>query len=59
MGYEGDYGSYAYYQKVEVIKKDKKAVMTQAWIIAREAAAKFGGKASQYLSGAMKMAWAA
>jgi hypothetical protein len=39
-------------------KKDKKAVMTRAWVIAKEAAAKFGGKASQYLSGALKAAWA-
>lgn len=39
-------------------KKDKKAVMTRAWVIAKEAQAKFGGKASQYLSGALKAAWA-
>jgi len=39
-------------------KKDKKAVMTRAWVIAKAAAAKFGGKASQYLSGALKAAWA-
>lgn len=39
-------------------KKDKKAVMTRAWVIAKEAQAKFGGKSSQYLSGALKAAWA-
>lgn len=39
-------------------KKDKKAVMQRAWAIAKEAQAKFGGKTSQYLSGALKAAWA-
>lgn len=39
-------------------KKTKKAVMTRAWEVAKEAQAKFGGKASQYLSGALKSAWA-
>lgn len=35
----------------------KKEVMTRAWEIAREAAAKFGGKASQYIGEALKEAW--
>lgn len=35
-----------------------KKIMTRAWEIAREAAAQFGGKAKQYISGALKMAWA-
>lgn len=33
--------------------------MTNAWGIAKEAAKKFGGKAIEYIAGAMKMAWAA
>lgn len=33
-------------------------VMTRAWEIARDAAAKFGGKASQYIALALKDAWA-
>lgn len=37
----------------------KKEVMTKAWKIAKEAAKKFGGKAIEYIAGAMKMAWAA
>lgn len=32
--------------------------MRRAWQIAKDAAAKFGGKAKEYLSEAMKMAWA-
>lgn len=35
-----------------------KEIMTRAWEIAKEAAAKFGGKAKQYISGALKAAWA-
>ena len=35
-----------------------KNVMTKAWEIAREGAAKFGGKASEYFAKALKMAWA-
>lgn len=34
-----------------------KTIMTNAWKIAREAANKFGGKAIEYISGALKMAW--
>lgn len=34
-----------------------KTIMTNAWKIAREAAKKFGGKASEYISGSLKMAW--
>ena len=33
--------------------------MTNAWEIAKVAAKKFGGKAIEYIAGAMKMAWAA
>lgn len=33
--------------------------MTNAWEIAKNAAKKFGGKAIEYIAGAMKMAWAA
>ena len=33
--------------------------MTKAWKIAKEAAKKFGGKAIEYIAGAMKIAWAA
>jgi len=36
----------------------KKTVMARAWEIAREAVANFGGTASEYMSEAMKMAWA-
>lgn len=36
----------------------KKELMTNAWGIAKEAAKKFGGKAIEYIAGAMKMAWA-
>lgn len=34
-----------------------KKVMTNAWKIAKDAAKKFGGKAIEYISGALKMAW--
>lgn len=34
-----------------------KFVMTMAWQIATDAAEKFGGKKSEYISEAMKMAW--
>lgn len=37
----------------------KKELMTNAWGIAKNAAKKFGGKAIEYIAGAMKMAWAA
>lgn len=37
----------------------KKELMKKAWGIAKEAAKKFGGKAIEYISGALKMAWAA
>lgn len=33
-------------------------VMTRAWEIAKEGQNKFGGKVSEYLSEALKMAWA-
>lgn len=35
-----------------------KEVMCKAWKIARNAAKKFGGKAIEYIGGALKMAWA-
>lgn len=34
-----------------------KTIMCKAWEIARNAAKKFGGKAIEYISGALKMAW--
>lgn len=34
-----------------------KEIMTNAWEIAKNAAKKFGGKAIEYISGALKMAW--
>lgn len=34
-----------------------KKVMTNAWMIAKDAANKFGGKAIEYIAGALKMAW--
>ena len=34
-----------------------KKVMANAWMIAKNAAKKFGGKATEYISGALKMAW--
>ncbi|APC45797.1 hypothetical protein PQA02_gp25 [Streptococcus phage CHPC577] len=37
----------------------KKEIMTKAWKIAKNASTKFGGKAIEYIAGAMKMAWAA
>lgn len=36
-----------------------KEVMCNAWEIARNAAKKFGGKAIEYIGGALKMAWEA
>lgn len=36
----------------------KAQVMTRAWEIARAAVKTFGGKAKQYISEALKMAWA-
>ena len=36
-----------------------KKVMINAWKIAKEAAKKFGGKAIEYIGGALKMAWEA
>lgn len=35
-----------------------KNIMTRAWEIAREAAKNFGGKSIEYISEALKMAWA-
>jgi len=35
-----------------------KNVMTRAWEIAKAAEVKFGGKASEYIAGSLKMAWA-
>lgn len=32
-------------------------VMVRAWEIAKEAAAKFGGSAKEYIAGALRMAW--
>ena len=37
----------------------KKEIMTKAWKIAKEAVKTFGGKATEYIAEAMKMAWAA
>ena len=34
-----------------------KKVMTRAWEIVKQAVATFGGKAAQYMSGALRMAW--
>lgn len=34
-----------------------KEVMTNAWMIAKNATKKFGGKAIEYIVGALKMAW--
>ena len=34
-----------------------KKVMTRAWAIAKEAVKNFGGKASQYIAEALRMAW--
>lgn len=36
-----------------------KTIMTNAWKIAKNAAKKFGGKAIEYIGGALKMAWEA
>lgn len=36
-----------------------KTIMTNAWAIAKKAAKKFGGKAIEYIGGALKMAWEA
>ena len=36
-----------------------KSIMKNAWEIARKAASEFGGKASQYIAEALRMAWAA
>lgn len=35
-----------------------KNIMTRAWEIAKEGAEKLGGKASEYIAEALKMAWA-
>lgn len=35
-----------------------KEIMTRAWEIAKKGQVKFGGKVSEYLSEALKMAWA-
>jgi hypothetical protein len=37
----------------------KKEVMKNAWAIAKNAAAKFGGKSVEYIAEALKMAWVA
>ena len=34
-----------------------KNIMKKAWEIARKAAQRFGGKAAQYIAGALRMAW--
>ena len=39
-------------------KKMKKEIMKQAWVIAKEMAVELGGSSKQYLSAAMKQAWA-
>ena len=42
----------------EILKKEAmKEIMVFAWEIAANAAAKFGGKKSEYISSAMKLAW--
>ena len=38
-------------------KAQVRTVMSEAWSIAREAQERFGGKASEYISEAMIMAW--
>lgn len=35
----------------------KRQIMTRAWEIARAAVQKFGGKASEYIAEALRMAW--
>jgi gp111 len=45
--------------KEKEVRTMKKELMTNAWEIAKNAAKKFGGKAIEYIAGAMKMAWAA
>lgn len=46
------------FNRPAAIKKSPKAVMTRAWEIAREAAAKFGGKSREYFALSLKQAWA-
>lgn len=46
-----------YCYKFAAVKKTKKSVMTRAWIIAKEAAAKFGGSSKSYFAQSLKMAW--
>lgn len=36
----------------------KARIMKRAWAIAKEAAVKFGGKASEYIAEALRLAWA-
>lgn len=36
----------------------KAGIMKRAWAIAKEAAARFGGKAREYIAEALRMAWA-
>lgn len=38
--------------------KNKAVIMNKAWTMAKDAADKFGGKSVEYLSGALKAAWA-
>lgn len=35
----------------------KKQIMTRAWEIARAAVKRFGGKASEYIAGSLRIAW--
>ena len=46
----------SYVSKVAV-KKTKKSVMQRAWVIAKEAAKKFGGSSKLYFAQSLKMAW--
>lgn len=36
---------------------DKRSIMTLAWTIARDGAARFGGSARDYIGDALRMAW--
>jgi len=40
------------------LKMDKSKIFTAAWAVARKGAVKFGGKAREYFSEALKMAYA-
>lgn len=48
---------HCYCYKFVSVKKTKKSVMQRAWVIAKEAAAKFGGSSKLYFAQSLKMAW--